>query len=90
MNSGSHESPAAARECLSGDASAVVDLLDAAQWWSVYRDADVTDRLRELLQAVPRRDLEQLARDRHGGLVPAVRTALLVLDGHGLTPPVDG
>ncbi|MEV0809740.1 hypothetical protein [Micromonospora sp. NPDC050200] len=80
---------AAAREWLANDASAVVDLVDAAHWWSVYRDADVTDRLRELLEAVSRRDLEQLVGDREDRAASSLRTALLILDGHGLTSRPD-
>jgi hypothetical protein len=75
---------AAGRRCLCEDASAVVDLVDAARWWLVHRDVDVTQRLRDLLQAVPRRDLEQLAAGNPtDAIASSARTALLVLDSRG-------
>ncbi|MBB4738289.1 hypothetical protein BJY16_001748 [Actinoplanes octamycinicus] len=56
---------ARARECLRNDVTAVADLLDAAQWWAAYRDTDVSNRLRELLDAVPR-DVVQRFVDNRG------------------------
>ncbi|GAA4251162.1 hypothetical protein GCM10022255_042670 [Dactylosporangium darangshiense] len=75
---------AAARECLNYDASAVVDLLDAAQWWAANRGTDVMCRLRELLEVVSRDSLERLVGDQGDEVSAPLRTALLVLDGHGL------
>jgi hypothetical protein len=80
---------AAARERLHNDASAVVDLVDAAYWWWVHRDTDVTDRLRALLEAVSRHDLEQLAGDPVDGAASSARAALLIRDGHGLVSRPD-
>jgi hypothetical protein len=75
-----------ARECLNNDASAVADLMDAAQWSAVHRRTNVTYRLRELLEAVSRDSLEQFVGDLESGAASPLRTALAILDGH--VPPV--
>lgn len=72
----------AARKCLNNDASAVVDLMDAAQWWAMNRGTDVMYRLRELLEAVPRDALQRLINDQGDGVAAPSRAALLILDGH--------
>ncbi|GAA2898588.1 hypothetical protein Acy02nite_84570 [Actinoplanes cyaneus] len=51
---------ARARECLRNDVTAVVDLIDAAHWWAAYRQTDVSYRLGELLEAVPRDAIQRL------------------------------
>ncbi|GIH05286.1 hypothetical protein Rhe02_33530 [Rhizocola hellebori] len=76
---------ATAQQCLSNDASSVVDLMDAAQWWAVHRDYDVVGRLRELLGALSRDSLELMAGDHDGETAASLRAALLVLDGHGFS-----
>jgi hypothetical protein len=86
---GGEHTLAAARQRLHTDASAVVDLVDAAYWWWMHRDTDMTDRLRALLEAASRHDLEQLAGDPDDGAASSARAALLILDGHGLVSRPD-
>ncbi|MER5336819.1 hypothetical protein [Micromonospora sp. NPDC002717] len=77
---------AAARECLNNDASAVIDLMDAARWWAVHRDTDVMYRLRELLEVVSRDSLERFIGDQGDGVAAPLLTALLIVDCQG--PPL--